>query len=202
MGLELQLYMGILRIPEDPPGRFVALDMQNAPTTDELFDILTEGSRIPLSEVRKHQAGRAYEDPDWVVLPRDPDCQDFLELGNEVMLVRERPHHPAYMHPADMEALGIEAGMLVTITSRRATIHAVVKEPEDLRRGVISMSHGYGIDLETLDASCDPGEPQPCSMGNHTGALASADLDYQEPYSGIPRMSSIPVHVTAGTNPT
>ena len=36
-------------------------------------------------------------------------------------------------------------------------------------------------------------------MGNHTGALVSADLDYEEPYSGIPRMSSIPVHVTVGS---
>jgi anaerobic selenocysteine-containing dehydrogenase len=238
LGLELQLYMGILRTPGDPPGRFVALDMQNAPTTDELFDILTEGSRIPLSEVRKHEAGRAYEDPDAVVLPRDSESEGYLELGNDVMmsqlddaasrgpfegdddfpfrlisrrqrntlnslgrdqakLVRERPHHPVYMHPADMRALGIEADMLVAITSRRATVHAVVSDSEDLRRGVISMSHGYGIDLERLDADSDPGEPQPFSMGNHTGALASADLDYEEPHTGIPRMSSIPVHVTA-----
>ncbi len=239
MGLELRVYLGLLRIPGDPPGRFVALDMQKAPTTDELFDILTEGSRIPLSEVRKHEAGRVYEDPDQVVLPRDPDCQGHLELGNAVMLaqlddaarhgplegdgefpfrlvsrrqrntlnslgrdqaklVRERPHHPAYMHPADMEVLGIEPGTLVAITSRRATVHAVVKGSDDLRRGVISMSHGYGIDLERLGPDSDPGEPQPFSMGNHTGALASAEFDYQEPYTGIPRMSSIPVHVTIG----
>jgi anaerobic selenocysteine-containing dehydrogenase len=173
------------------------------------------------------------------VLPRDPDCEAFLELGNETMLaqldeaacrgpqegddefpfrlvsrrqpntlnslgrdqaklVRERPHHPAHMNPADMEALGIEPGMLVAITSRRATIHAVVKDSEDLRRGVISMSHGYGIDLERLGADGDPGEPQPFSMGNHTGALASPELDYEEPHTGIPRMSSIPVHVTIG----
>jgi hypothetical protein len=68
---------------------------------------------------------------------------------------------------------------------------------DDLRRGVISMSHGYGIDLERLGPDSDPGEPQPFSMGNHTGALASAEFDYQEPYTGIPRMSSIPVHVRA-----
>jgi hypothetical protein len=71
----------------------------------------------------------------------------------------------------------------------------VVKESEDLRRGVVSMSHAYGIDLDALDADADPGEPQPYSMGNHTGALASGEFDYEEPYSGIPRMSSIPVHV-------
>jgi hypothetical protein len=27
------------------------------------------------------------------------------------------------------------------------------------------------------------------------GALSSAELDYEEPYSGLPRLSSIPVHV-------
>ena len=167
LGLDLKLYMGILRVPGDPPGRFVALDMQNAPTTDELFDILTEGSRVPLSEVRKHHAGRVYESDEALVQPRDPNCEGFLELGNEVMLaqlddaarrgpiegddefpfrlisrrqvntlnslgrdqaslVRDRPHHPAHMHPADMKRLGIESGMLVAITSRRATVHAVV----------------------------------------------------------------------------
>ena len=62
--------MGILRVPGDPPGRLVALDMHKAPTTDELFDTLTEGSRIPLSEVRKHHAGRVYEDTSCVVQRR------------------------------------------------------------------------------------------------------------------------------------
>ena len=239
LGLELQLYVGILRTPGDPPSRLVALDMQNAPTTDELFDILTEGSRVPLAEVRKHHAGRVYEDPDSVVLPRDPNCEAYLELGNEAMmeqldaaarrgdfegdaefpfrlisrrqpntlnslgrdqpkLVRERPHHPAYMHPADMEALGVEPGALVAITSRRATVHAVVQASEDLRRGLVSMSHGYGIDLDRLEAGADPGEPQAYSMGNHTGALASGEFDYEEPHTGIPRMSSIPVRVSIG----
>jgi anaerobic selenocysteine-containing dehydrogenase len=98
------------------------------------------------------------------------------------------------MNPADMQARGIEPGMLVAITSRRATIHAVVKDSKVLRPGVISMSHGYGIDLERVDAGADPGEPQPFSMGNHAGALASAEFDYEEPYTGIPGMSSIPVH--------
>ncbi len=242
MGLDLKLYLGILRLPGDPPGRFVDLDMAKAPTTDELFDILTEGSRVPLSEVRRHHAGQTYEAPDQVVLPRERDCQGWLELGNDVMmaqldeaarsgplkgddafpfllvnrrqrntlnslgrdqakLVRERPHHPAFMHPEDMQALGVEAGSLVAITSRRATVHAVVEPSEDLRRGLVSMSHAYGIDLERLDASNGPGEPQPYSMGNHTGALASAEFDYEEPYTGIPRMSSIPVHVKAGPQP-
>lgn len=242
MKLDLKLYMGILRSPTDPPGRLVDVDMKNKPTTDELFDTLTEGSRIPLSEVRQSKAGRVYEDPDAVFLPRDPGCQALLELGNETMMaqldeasrgeavegdevfpfrlisrrqrntlnslgreqpnvVPERPHHPAYMHPEDLKELKIESGDLIAITSRRATVHAVVQAADDLRRGLVSMSHGYGIDLDRLGPQADPGEPQPFSMGNHTGALASAELDYQEPHTGLPRMSSIPVHVVAQAMP-
>ena len=236
MNLEMQLYFGLLRDPGDPEGRFVPVDMNRKPTTDEFFEWMTEGSRVPLFEVRKHEAGRVYTDPDAVVQPRNPECSAFLELANPVMmeqlddalargpqpgdedfpfrllsrrqkhtlnslgrdqpaLVHERPHNPAFLHPEDMKQLGIESGALVSITSRRATIHAVVQPSEDLRRGVVSMSHAYGLDLDRLSGENSAAEPQEFSMGNHTGALASADMDYQEPYTGIPRMSSIPVHV-------
>ena len=239
LDLELKPYLGIMRLPGDPPGRFVELDMQTRPSTDALFDELCQGSRIPLDEVRRHHAGRVYEAPDAVVQPRDPDCADRLELADPVMmsqldevargdalegdaafpfrlvnrrqphtlnslgrdqpyLVRERPHQPAYMHPDDLTALGIEPGSLVSITSKVATLHAVVLGSEDLRRGLVSMSHGYGLDLARLAPGDDPGAPQPGSTGNHTGALASADRDYEEPYSGLPRMSTIPVDVKPG----
>ncbi|MEE3328189.1 MAG: molybdopterin-dependent oxidoreductase [Myxococcota bacterium] len=242
MKLDMKLYMGILRTPTDPPGRLLDVDMENKPTTDELFDILTEGSRIPLSEVRRSEAGRVYADPDALVLPRDPNCQAYLELGNETMMaqldeaarteavegddafpfrlisrrqrntlnslgreqpnvVPERPHHPAYMHPSDLDALKLEPGDLIAITSRRSTVYAVVQAADDLRQGLVSMSHGYGIDLEKLSADSDPGEPQAFSMGHHTGALASAEVDYEEPHTGLPRMSAIPVHVVAQAMP-
>ena len=108
-------------------------------------------------------------------------------------------------HPEELveacAALGIETGAVVAITSRRATVHAVVKESEDLRRGLVSMSHAYGLDLSKLEPGANPGDPQPFSLGNHTGALSSAELDYEEPYTGLPRMSSIPVHVEVVRRP-
>ena len=235
MGLELSVFTGSTHLEGDPRGRPVALDMQQTPTTDDLFEILTADARVPFSIVRQYEAGRDYEVPDAVVLAREPGCESFLELGNDVMmsqlddalqdafagdsefafrlvsrrqadtmnsqgrdqekLVRERPHNPAHMNPADMEKLGIESGSLVAITSRRTTIHAIAVAADDLRAGVVSMSHSYGIDLDRLDPDAPPGAPQPYSMGGHTGALASADLDYVEAYSGIPRMSSIPVQI-------
>ena len=243
MELDMKLYMGILRTPTDPPGRLMDVDMVNKPSTDELFDILTEGSRIPLSEVRRHEGGRVYEDPDARVSPRNPDCRAFLELANETMMAQldeaarseavegdevfpfrlisrrlrntlnslgreqprvasERPHHPAYMHPDDLERLQLDPGDLIAITSRRSTVYAVVQAGDDLRPGLVSMSHGYGIDLDRLAPGDDPGEPQPFSMGHHTGALASAELDYEEPHTGLPRMSAIPVHVVAQPLPS
>ena len=86
MKLEMQLYFGLLRDPGDPEGRFVKVDMNQKPTTDEFFEWMTEGSRIPLSEIRRHEAGQVYEDPDAVVQPRSADCTAFLELANPVMM--------------------------------------------------------------------------------------------------------------------
>jgi anaerobic selenocysteine-containing dehydrogenase len=238
MGLELTVHTGSSFKEGDPPPTPVPLDMQNQPTTDDLFDILTRNARIPLSEVRKHEAGRLYEDPDATVLPREADCEARLELGNEVMMSQldevahsaleddeafpfrlvsrrsvdtlnsqgrdqaklsgDRPHNPAFMNPDDMTRLGIESGSLIAITSKRTSIHAIAEAEEELRPGVVSMSHCYGLDLESLAADADPGVPDPFAIGQHTGALASADLDYVESYSGLPRMSAIPVDIMAG----
>ena len=125
---------------------------------------------------------------------RQPHTLNSLSR-DQPYIVRDRPHQPAYMHPDDMAPLGLEPGMVVAITSRRATVHAVVQAGTDLRPGVVSMSHAYGLDVERLEAGADPGEPQPGSMANHTGALASSEFDYEEPHTGMPRMSSIPVQV-------
>ena len=51
-----------------------------------MFEILTADARVPLSVVRQYEAGSDFELPDAVVLPREPDCKGFLELGNDVMM--------------------------------------------------------------------------------------------------------------------
>ncbi len=63
-----------------------ALDMNHDYTTDELFDILTAGSRIPLSEVKKYPHGHIFSDPSIVVLPKEGGCDERLDIGNALML--------------------------------------------------------------------------------------------------------------------
>ena len=235
LDLQLTAVSGRSRIEGDPPMGFTPLDMDRMPTTDELWEMLTRDARVPLSEVRKYEAGHVFALDDAVVLGKEAGHQGRLELGDPTMmsqldaamndavagdgsfpfrlisrrqsdtmnsqgrdqakLSRDRPHNPAWMNPDDLAELSIEEGELIAITSRRATIYAFSRVDPDLRPGLVSMAHCYGIDVEDLDPETKEGAPQPYSLGGGTGALASADLDYIEPHVGIPRMSAIPVHV-------
>ncbi len=62
------------------------LDMQSIPTTDELFELLCRGSRIPLDEVKQHPHGHIWSDPSITVLPKSPDWPEKLDVGNPFMM--------------------------------------------------------------------------------------------------------------------
>jgi len=228
LDLPLTVKSGLMNRPFDPSPVRIDLDMEKPPTTDELLEIATMGSRIPLSEVKSHAEGRLYEDPELRVLPREEGCESRLSIGNAAMmealstalelaypgddayefrlvsrrtpnfmnsigrdhpnLTRERSHNPAFMNPEDMTKHGLVTGDLIRISARRASILGVVEAEEGLRRGVISMSHSFG----SPDEKGEPGDPR---LGSCTGRLSSHEVDYVESFSGIPRMSSIPVDI-------
>ena len=62
------------------------LDMTSKPTTDELFELICRGSRIPLDEVKRYPHGHIFDDPDITVLGKDPDCEEKLDIGNREMM--------------------------------------------------------------------------------------------------------------------
>ncbi len=64
----------------------VALDMQRKPTTDELFELLCAGSRIPLDTVKRAGRGALYRDDSIVVAPKDPGHEARLDVGNQRLL--------------------------------------------------------------------------------------------------------------------
>jgi anaerobic selenocysteine-containing dehydrogenase len=80
--LDLQLVFTQMGTDIEP----VALDMQHKPTTDELLDIATTGSRVPLDEVRRHPHGALFPDPVVVVEPKDPDCTARFDVANADMM--------------------------------------------------------------------------------------------------------------------
>jgi anaerobic selenocysteine-containing dehydrogenase len=229
LGLELEFGMPGSGVPPVP------LDMGSTPTTDELLDLFTAGSRIPLDEVRRHPHGALFPDPPVVVQPADPDCTDRLDVANADMMrdlgeiaalpvvhdgevlpsgehldfrlvprriqqainssgrtlrgLRRRTYNPAFLHSDDLERLGLRAGDLAEIRSRRAAIVAVVEPDDTLRPGLVSMTHAFGA---------LPGRDDVRVTGSNTGRLLAADRDVQ-PYTGQPLMSNVPVSVRAAT---
>ena len=101
-------------------------------------------------------------------------------------LVARDSTNPAYMHPDDLETLGVVDGEVVEVSSGRATILGVARADESLRRGLVSMTHAWG-DAPDGDADVRSG-------GGPTARLADLD-DAYDPYSGQPVMSNIPVSV-------
>ena len=92
------------------------------------------------------------------------------------------------MNPIDLEALGLVGGDVVEITSDHDTILGVVEPEAEIRRGVVSMPHSFG-DLPTHENDLKIRE-----LGSNPGRLSSVDRDF-DPYTGIPRMSAIPVSI-------
>jgi anaerobic selenocysteine-containing dehydrogenase len=71
----------------EAPIQVVPLDMENEPSTDDLFEIMCRGSHIPLDEVKRYPHGRVFDELlDQRVGPADADCEDRLDVGNADML--------------------------------------------------------------------------------------------------------------------
>ncbi len=225
MQLELEVRCEMFRYPGVNP-EIVRLDMQRRPTPDELLELVTTGSRIPLARVRACEGGALFEDEPVIVEPRDPDCDARLELGDRTMLaeleqvarepdlvLRSHSHllisrrmsnqynsfgtdhaalrerygcNPAFLHPEDLSELGVAKGERVAITSRHGRIEGVAWPDPGLRRGLVSMTHAWGDNPDVDDPDG--------ALGANTGRLMSVEVDY-DPYSGIPRMSALPVDV-------
>ncbi len=85
MGLELTLSAGVFPIMgvDTPTAR---LDMQNKPTSEEILDLVTKGSRIPLDRLRANPDEVIFDNEEPVyVEPRDPGHTDRLDVGSALM---------------------------------------------------------------------------------------------------------------------
>jgi anaerobic selenocysteine-containing dehydrogenase len=96
-------------------------------------------------------------------------------------LRRRRPYNPAYVHPEDARRAGFDDGTLVAIESSVGAVTAVLHHSPDVRRGVVSMAHGFSATAEEGRAAS-------------TSALVDDTAGY-EPITGLPRMSAIPVRL-------
>ncbi|AVP97035.1 dehydrogenase [Ahniella affigens] len=111
-----------LAIPE-MLGDLAALQRESEPTPDEAYPfVLMAGER------RSYNANQILRDPAW----RKVDPDGALRI-----------------HPDDAAALSLHDGGLAQCESRRGRIVVSVSIDASVRRGVVSLPHGYGMEIET-----------------------------------------------------
>jgi len=131
------------------------------------------------------------EDSEWNYLLISRRMKNtYNSTGPELSLLKGKgTTNPAFIHPNDLEALGIADGEIIEISSRHGAIPAVAAASDAVRSGVVSMSHCWGgspADAKTA--------PQVREIGSNTNRLVD-NLWQTEKYSGMPRQSSIPVAI-------
>ena len=106
--------------------------------------------------------------------------------GRDLPKMARHRNNPAYLHPDDLRALGIETGDEVEITAEAGSVHAIVAADPQLRPGLVSMTHAFG--------DVPGGDSDVRKVGSNTSLLSRVDRDYDR-FTGMPRMSNIPVAV-------
>ena len=101
-------------------------------------------------------------------------------------LANKRPYNPAYMNPDDAAQLDLRTGDRIDISTATGRVAGVVELAADIRRGVISVSHGFPNHIDDNVGF----------SGTSTATLIDDETEYDR-YSGMPRMSAIRVRVQA-----
>ncbi|MAT49820.1 MAG: nitrate reductase [Porticoccaceae bacterium] len=163
--------------PADPDasGRFTTMP-------DDVAKEVAEVASEPISPDRVISNGQAFEYRLSVRRIRET----FNSIGRNLKAIRKRmPYNYAYLNPDDMRNIGVDEGDKIRITSDLDTIEGVVKADPTVRRGVVSMTHGFG----TL-----PEETVYEEHGSSTSMLISTDRDL-DVINAMPRMTAIPVNI-------
>jgi anaerobic selenocysteine-containing dehydrogenase len=124
-------------------------------------------------------------------------CRRMAHVVNSSYNARVAGGHPgpnpAFMNSADLTALGFVKGAEIEIESAHGTIVALADVDDGLRVGSVSMSFAFG-------GARDDDHRDIHSVGSSVARLLST-RDYFDPYSGQPRMSSVPIRIRAAAGP-
>ncbi len=151
---------------------------------DDVAEQLVEVAAEPVDEQGRAMAA----DPRYTHLLISRRIKQFFNSTGHNLenLQRKGTTNYAYINPEDLAALSIPDRSIVEISSRTGSILGVVYASEDLKPGVVSMSHAFGRgggDLNTLRR-----------QGSSTNRLVDDENEY-DPITGQARQSAIPVMI-------
>jgi len=188
------------RVPLDevksrPHGHVFDIDVRVQPRESDCKAMLQLGNEMMMEELRALHAEGAEEKVD-PMFPFRLVCRRSNNFMNSMgqslpSLSGGRTDTPAFMHSRDLAALGIADGVRVSVRSRHGHMLARVKADDSLRRGLISVVHGFGAPMSGAD------DKNTLALGSVTRLI---DMGERDPISGIPRMSGVPVAVEMYSN--
>lgn len=111
-------------------------------------------------------------------------------MHNVSVLVSGPPRCTLHVHPDDAAALDLVDGAEATVTSRTGSISLPVQVTDAVRRGVVSVPHGWGHGADGTSMTV---------ANAHAGANVNilADAEVLDPLSGNAVLNAIPVAVAA-----
>jgi anaerobic selenocysteine-containing dehydrogenase len=111
-------------------------------------------------------------------------------MHNVDVLVKGRPRCTMHLHPDDAAELGLADGDVATVRSRVGELEVPVEVTDAIRRGVVSIPHGWGHDVEATQMAVARAHP-----GVNSNLLADDEL--YDAISGNAVLNGIPVEVVA-----
>jgi anaerobic selenocysteine-containing dehydrogenase len=191
----------------------VDIDMANKPTTDELLDLLTAGSRVPLDELRRRPGNSVYPDATAIVAEKDTGWAGRLDVGNvelmaDLAALGEQPPEASERFPFRLLSRRLmhvlNSSHNIATTNRGRSHNIAFCNAEDLARlGIgdgdrveITSERSVIVAVAGIDNGLRPGDISIAhAFGvSPTNRLLSVSARYDR-YSGQPLMSNVPVQL-------
>jgi len=148
------------------------------PANTARFDVMPDDVEAELAQVLREPVASGYTHR--LAVRRMREVQNTMY--HHIPSVRRRmPYNPACLHPDDLAQLGLEEGHRATLVSPHGRVVATVEADATLRRGVVSLTHGWGAP-DDGDEAVNP------------NLLLSTDSGL-DPINAMPVMSAVPIRI-------
>ena len=139
-----------------------AIDPGDEPTTDELYDVMFRGSRVPLDEVRRHEHGHVFDEGAPVVVLPAEQGHGHLAVADPLVLegLRSLAARPTAPASGDLPFLLISrrmknaknsAGLDIESLRRPHRTNPAFMHPEDL--AALGLVDGDAVDVRSARAA-------------------------------------------------
>jgi anaerobic selenocysteine-containing dehydrogenase len=104
--------------------------------------------RRTIAEMTQQHSPDGDPNSDLVLIGRRHQRDNNSWMHNSERLTKGKPRHQLLMNPDDLESHGLSDGANVQVASRVGKVTTEVRATDDMMRGVVSLPHGYGHQLD------------------------------------------------------